>query len=114
MRSRCSLFLAIVIAWALCMSVAVHVPQGSAAPIDLHDGIMQPLGTCHDQEENSVPAAAKLPACCLVYCTNFSSIPAAPSEPARTIAFDDQPFTADTPPRAAGRDIHPDPHPPRA
>jgi hypothetical protein len=104
------LVLAIVIAWALSMSFPMHLPQASAASIDSRMGMAQHSGTCHDQPEPSVPAAAKFQACCVV-C--YSNVPAAPSQ-ARSIAFADQPFVADTPPRPAGRDIHPDPHPPRA
>jgi hypothetical protein len=103
--------LAIVIAWALSMSFTVRLPQASAASIDGRMGMAQHSGSCHDQPEPSVPAAAKFHACCVV-C--YSNVPATPFAQTRTIAFTDQPFAADTPPRSAGRDIHPDPHPPRA
>jgi hypothetical protein len=102
-----------VIASALATSVAVHLPPASAAATDHHAGMTQQSGACHNQAEDSIPAAAKLPACCLVYCSSCSSIPAAPSAPARPIAFVAQTFVAETASQPAGHDIHPDPHPPR-
>src|SRR5512144_3265991 len=105
--ARTRLLLAIVIAWALSLSFTMHLPQASAASIDDRPGMAEHSGTCHDQPEPSVPAAAKFPACCVVCC----NIPVAPFAESRATDFADQPFAADTPSQPAGHDIHPDPHP---
>jgi hypothetical protein len=111
--SRARLLVAIVVAWALCTSVAVYAPQASAASTYGYAAIAQPANACHGQPEGPVPATAKLPACCLVHCSSCSGIPAAPSAPARSIPFIAQPLAAETAAQPAGHHIHPDPHPPR-
>src|SRR5512134_2158696 len=95
--SRTRLLLAIVIACALSLSFAMHLPQASAEP-DGRAGMAVQSSACHDQPEPSVPPSAKFQACCVV-C--YSNVPMAPLQ-ARAIAFADQPFAADAPSQPAG------------
>ena len=113
MQFEARLLVAIVMAWALCTSIAVYAPQAAPASTDSYAAIAQPPAACHDQPQGPVPATSKLPACCLVHCSSCSGIPATPAAPPRGILFVAQPPAAEEEAQPSGRHIHPDPHPPR-